>query len=75
MATQLKGFGVRDSFLLVEKVTVLFLSAYTPEGREKYVLALHECVSSTSLSMAFTACSSAKKLIGVPQCCTTCMKC
>ena len=42
-------------FFFVEKVTVLFSSAYTPEGREKYVLALHEYVSSTSLSMAFTA--------------------
>lgn len=46
---------VSDSFL--EKVTVLFLSTYThtPEGREKYVLALHECASSASLSMAFTS--------------------
>lgn len=43
------------------KVTVLLCPhTHIPEGKEKYVLGLHECDSSTSLSMAFTAAPAPK---------------
>lgn len=61
-AAQLSGFAVIH-FLFQWKRKLLSCCrphTHTPEGREKYVLALHECDSSASLSMAFTAAPAPK---------------
>lgn len=48
------------------KVHTHSLTLTHPEGREKYVLALHEYDSSTSLGMALSR-TKAKMLFGFPQ--------